>query len=134
MEIGAEIKFLENDRFQIKTDNSKGVIYIDKRKDDALIDEHNPLELFLSSLGACVSVYAKRYLVRHSILFKECIVRVKAELSQVPPIRIINIKLRVYTDAQLQEKRDHFLRFIKACPIHNTIIADEETKVGIDLD
>ena len=53
-----------------------------------------------------MGVYAKRCLRRHSIEFKELKIEVKAEVSESTPSRLVNIEVRVYTDAQLGGKKE----------------------------
>jgi uncharacterized OsmC-like protein len=67
----------------------------------------------------------------HSVGFREIRIQAQADLLQANPLRLVNIKAKVYTDANLEDKREVFLRFIKNCPIHNTIIHTKE--IDIDL-
>lgn len=132
METRIEVKFIQEDKFQIKTSPSETTLLIDKPKEGYLPQGPNPLELFLSALGGCIGVYAKMYLLRHQIIFKELNIKVAAELSKESPIQLINLRVNVYTDAQLGEKRDIFLRFIKNCPVHNTILNTKEIDISLD--
>jgi uncharacterized OsmC-like protein len=131
MEIKTEITFLREDIFQIKAQTSGLIFHIDKKKENEEALGPNPLELFLSALGSCIGVYAKKYLSTHSLEFKELTVGLKAEFSQVHPARLINIKAQVKTDADLGDKREVFLRFINNCPIHNTILHTKEIDIEI---
>ncbi len=132
METRAEIKFIQEDKFQIRTSPSEATLLIDKMKEAYLSQGPNPLELFLSALGGCIGVYAKMYLLRHQIAFKELNIEVAAQLSKVSPIKLINFKVNVDTDAQLGDKKDIFLRFIKNCPVHNTILNTQEIDISLD--
>lgn len=49
------VKFSAGDKFEINALNSGAKIYVDKAKDGYAPIGPNPLELFLSSLGACIS-------------------------------------------------------------------------------
>ncbi|MDP2922470.1 MAG: OsmC family protein [Candidatus Omnitrophota bacterium] len=131
METKIEVVFLKEDIFQVKTQDSKAELFIDKAKEGYNPAGPNPLELFLSSLGACIGVYAKRYLSMHSVEFKQLNIEVKADFSQDSPARLVNIKALVHTDANLGDKRDVFLRFISNCPIHNTIKHTKEIEINI---
>ena len=128
-----KVNFLENDKFEVVTNTSGITFYVDKRQDDYVPCGPNPLELFLSSLGACIGVYAKRYFRRHSISFSECSIIVKAELSQQSPLRLVDIKAVIQTDGQLSGSTERFLRFIRACPIHNTIVVAEDIDIEVAL-
>ena len=129
--VKVEVKFLEKDKFEISADTTGTKFYVDKKHEE--FDSHgpNPSEVFLSSLGSCIGVFAKMYLVRHSIAFKELRMEVNAEFSHDRPRRLINIKVKVHTDAVLEGKREPFMKFIEACPIHSTIT--NIGKVDIEL-
>lgn len=129
MEIKTEITFLKKDVFQIKTQASGLTLYVDKKKEGEEPLGPNPLELFLSALGSCIGVYAKRYLDMHAIAYNEIKIEATADFSQDSPARLINIKTTVHTDANLSDKREVFLRFIRNCPIHNTIINTKEVNI-----
>jgi uncharacterized OsmC-like protein len=125
------VNFLENDKFEVVTNTSGITFYVDKQQDNYVPCGPNALELFLSSLGACIGVYAKRYFRRHAISFNECNIIVNAELSGESPLRLVDIKVRIQTDGQLSGNTEHFLRFIRACPIHNTIVATKDIDIEI---
>jgi len=125
------VKFSAGDKFEINALNSGAKIYVDKAKDGYAPIGPNPLELFLSSLGACISVYSKMYLERHSIKFKEFNVEVAADFTQESPARLVNIKALINTDADLGKNREVFLRFVRNCPVHNTIINTKEINIEL---
>lgn len=92
----------------------------------------NPLEVFLSGLASCVCVYARKYLAQHSIEFKKLHIEASAELSKDSPTRLVDIKINARTDANLSaEEKEIFLRFMKNCPIHNTIIHTQEININL---
>lgn len=132
MEIKSEIIFLKEDIFQVKAQSSTAQIYVDKAKEAYASLGPNPLELFLSSLGSCIGIYAKRYFTMHSIVFKKLTIESKADFSEDSPARLINIKVKVHTDVNLGDKRDVFMRFISNCPIHNTVKNTKEIEITID--
>ncbi|MFH1875957.1 MAG: OsmC family protein [Candidatus Omnitrophota bacterium] len=131
METRVDLKFLQNDQFEIVAATNQVTITVDKKKEGVPASGPNPLELFLSSLASCVGVYALRYLSSHTISFSTLSVRATADFSPEPPARLGNIKLAVLTDAALEDKKEVFLRFIRNCPIHNTVM--HTSKVSIDL-
>ena len=132
MEVKAEVKFLEGDKFDINIPFSNLDLYIDKRKEDHSPSGPNALELFISALGGCIGVYAKSYLTRHHIEFNELGVKVNAELSKNTPLRLVNIKVSVSIDGDLGDNREVFMRFIKNCPIHNTILHTKEVSISLE--
>jgi uncharacterized OsmC-like protein len=130
VEVKVNLKFLENDKFKVECLPSQTHFFIDKKKEDYQPQDPNPLELFLGALCGCVGVFTLNYLRRHYIEFKEIKIELNAKLSSNPPLRLVDIKVKVDTDARLEDK-DTFLRFIKNCPIHNTIIHTQE--IGISF-
>jgi uncharacterized OsmC-like protein len=131
MEIKTEVTFLEKDKFKAKGSLSELEVCMDKKEEGYTPAGPTPLELFLSSLGGCIGVYAKRYLTRHNIAFNKLDISVESQLSQSGPMHLANIKVKVQTDAELGEKSAVFLRFIKNCPIHNTLIHTNEVDIEI---
>ena len=92
----------------------------------------NPLEALLSALGGCIGIYANKYLERHAISFTKLEVGVRGEFTTESPARIINIKARVSTDAQLGDNQEVFLRFIRNCPVHNTLLNASNIEIGLN--
>lgn len=131
METKVELRFLKGDTFEVKTHTNEVTMYVDKKKEGQPAGGANPLELFLSSLAACVGVYALRYLTTHTVDFKQLNAVASADFSQDTPARLVNIKVNVHTDAKLADKQDVFLRFIRNCPIHNTVIHTQEVEIDL---
>lgn len=131
--IRVDVNFLGDDKFRVNTYSSGVTFYVDKTKENYLPTGPNPLELFLSSLASCVGVYSKKYLTRHNVKYNELKIEAEAKLSQAPPSRLVDIQIKVYTDAHLEDKKEVFLKFIKNCTIHNTIIHTEKININLEL-
>jgi len=130
MAIRVEITAEEKDKFLASFLSSGTRIYVDLNKEKAC--GPNPLEVFLASLASCVCVYARKYLTQHSIEFKELKVDATAELSKDSPTRLVDIKIKTHTDANLDNAgKEVFLRFMKNCPIHNTIIHSKNIEIDL---
>lgn len=130
MAIRAEITAEEKDKFLASFPSSGTRIYVALNKEEACGPD--PLELFLGSLASCVCVYARKYLTQHSIEFKELKVIATAELSKDSPTRLVNISIKASTDAKLDNaKREIFLRFMKNCPIHNTVVHTQHIEIDL---
>jgi len=130
MAIRVEVKAEEKDKFLANFSSSGTSVYVDLGKEKT--NGPNPLELFIGSLASCVCVYAKKYLTQHSIEFKELQVSANAEFSKDSPTRLVNIKIKAFTDAKLSKtEREVFLRFMKNCPIHNTVIHTENIEIDL---
>jgi len=131
MEIKASVNFLEDDLFKIENQSLSPNLYIDKPKDDYMPKGPNSLEMFLSALGGCVGVFAKRYLTRHKIEFKKLNVEVRAELSKESPLRLSQIKVKIDTDADLGDKKEIFEKFVQGCPVHNTLLHTKDVDISL---
>lgn len=130
-EIRVSVKHLGDDVFEVDAPASAVKLYIDKRTENHSAQGPNPLEMFLSSVGGCVGVYAKRYLARHEIPFKQLNIYLRAKLSQEPPLRLSKISVQVETDARLANKKDVFEKFIRNCPVHNTLLHTKEVSIQL---
>ncbi|MCM8819177.1 MAG: OsmC family protein [Candidatus Omnitrophica bacterium] len=130
MQIKSSIDFVENDKFKISFGSTNINIFVDKDGPDYKAKGPNPLELFCASLGSCVGVFVKRYLLTRKIYFKKIYIDVEAFFDQ-SNLLVKDIKVKVYTDANLAANLEDFLRYIKNCPIHNTIINTD--KIDIDF-
>ena len=125
------VSYVDQDKFNIHIPSIDKELFVDKGTDDHEPVGPNPLELFLSSLGSCLGVYAKLYMTRHDINFNELKIDVDAEFSTESPARLIDIKAKVFTDAELGGQEEVFARFVKQCPIHNTIL--HTGKIDIEI-
>ena len=126
-----DVNYIDEDKFEINVSSSSVKIFVDKGTEDHEPVGPNPLELFLSSLGTCLGIYAKLYLTRHDIDFSTLRIDVDADFSHETPARLIDIKAKVFTDAELGGQEEVFARFVKQCPIHNTIL--HTGKVDIEV-
>jgi uncharacterized OsmC-like protein len=127
------ISLTGKDKFQIKADISGVTYYVDKKSQGYDPAGPDPLEMFLSSLGACIGVFAKRYLDSRSTVFKKLEIKVDAEFTMESPMRLINIKVNVSTDAVVSAAdKELFMRFINACPVHNTILNTKNISMALE--
>ena len=133
MNVKVEINSKQNGKFTVNCLSSNKTFNVDVSKDSVSLEGPNPLELFLSALGSCTGVYAEKYLIQHSIEFKNLKIEAAARFSNEPPSRLVDIKLKVSTDAKLdKDAKEIFLRFMKNCPIHNTIINTKEIDINLN--
>ena len=91
----------------------------------------NPLEVFLSALASCIAVYTKRYCQSAKIDFSKLAVSVESELSQDKPVRFKDIKVSIDLGYDIGDKKESLLRFVRNCPIHNTISNKPEVEIGL---
>ena len=133
MALKVEVKFLEQDKFEVISLKSGAKTYIDSRRENYTPQAPNSSELFLASLGGCILYYAKKYLLDIGISFQKLLVRVSGEWKRLP-FQITNIKVSIFTDAYLGERKKSFLRFVRNCPVHNTIMNTEEITILVNED
>lgn len=120
------VKYLERAKFSAEAGKHK--IIIDQPKDKGGDDQGlNPLEFFLTSVGACVGVYAKRYAQDSKIDINNLVIEVEAELSSERPFKFSQIKIEI-KGLDLGAKKEAFLNFVKNCPIHNTITSQPKVE------
>lgn len=125
-----QVRYEEGVKFSAQVRTLK--IFIDQPKEKGGSDSGmNPLEIFLSSLGSCVALYAKRYCKDTNLDFTGLTVEVESELSSERPYRFTDIKLMVKLKNDIGDRKESFLRFIKNCPIHNTLSG--QPKIDIDI-
>lgn len=105
---------------------------IDQPKDKGGSDSGmSPLEVFLSSLGSCVAVYAKRYCQDTNIDATDLTVEVDSELSQDRPFRFKDIKIKILLSQDVGTRKESLLKFAKNCPIHNTIAGQPNIEISL---
>ncbi|RKY35432.1 MAG: hypothetical protein DRP73_04670 [Candidatus Omnitrophota bacterium] len=133
MALELEIRYLEGEKFEIKSLKSGAKAYIDIRREEGYIPSTpNSSELFLASIGGCVMYYARLYLVNAGIKFDKLKVRVAGEWTKQPVLMLKDIKVKISTDAELGDRKQAFLRFVHNCPVHNTIINTKEIKIEME--
>jgi len=123
-------KFISSYLFDNKSAGSNLKIVSDANKDSTDKKGFNPLELLLSALGSCIGVYANKYLDSRKISFKEINITTSAEVGGTPE-RLINLMVRLKTDVDLKENNDNFLRYVKNCLVHNTLLHTEDIKIDL---
>ena len=124
------INHLDKKSFSVKVRGHK--IVADMSKDDGGEDKGlSPVELFASSLGACIGMIVYEYCAHRDIPTDEINVSVVPQLVDNPK-RIANIAVDVSVPEQLEEKRRQaIMRAVKTCVIFNTI--EHKTELDIEI-
>lgn len=92
-----------------------------------------PPDTLLASLASCIGVYIRKYAEGTNLALKPFKIKSEAEFSKEKPVcfREINVEID-FCENELDEKRKaSILRFVQNCPVHNTLKAGPEMKVGI---
>lgn len=133
MALEVEVRYLEDLKFEIKSLKRGAKAYIDSHKEEGYTPQGpNSSEYFLASIGGCVMYYSYTYLKNAGIEFKELKIKVSAEWTKEPVLMLKDIKVKIYTDAQLGDRKEAFLRFVHNCPVHNTIVNTQEIKIEME--
>ncbi|MBU0503239.1 MAG: OsmC family protein [Candidatus Omnitrophota bacterium] len=92
-----------------------------------------PPDALLASLGTCVGVYLRKYAEGARIELKQLSISADAEFTKEPPYCFKQINVLVdFKGTKLEENRkEGLLRFIKNCPVHNTLKADPIVDIKI---
>ena len=90
-----------------------------------------PVELFVSSLGCCIGVYAEMFCERHKIPYEGMNVDLEWKMAQNPS-RVSEFKatIRLEEDVDPDLARG-ILRMVKHCTVHNTIRDPPKTEFSI---
>jgi len=90
-----------------------------------------PPELMLAALGSCAGYYAAEYLNTRGLPSKDLVVRVSAEKA-LQPARLGSFRIEVSAPGVDEQQRAGVLRAVKACLIHNTLLASPSIEVEIN--
>ncbi len=82
----------------------------------------SPPEFLLASLGACAAYYGTQYLITRGFNPKPFGVRVVAEKA-LRPARLSSFRIEIDAPDLDEHHRDGLMRAVKACLIHNTLLA-----------
>jgi putative redox protein len=92
-----------------------------------------PPDALLASLGTCIGVYLRKYAEGARIDLKQFSISVDAEFSKEPPycFRQINVKVDLKGLKLEENRKEGLLRFIKNCPVHNTLKVDPLVEIEV---
>ena len=91
-----------------------------------------PTELFVASLGACIGVFAERFMRRHDIDAAGLRVDCRFEMAE-HPARIGRIDVRVALPPGFPpERRDGLRAVVERCTVHNTIYRPPEVRIDVE--
>jgi len=89
-----------------------------------------PTEMFVSSLAACVTFYAERFLRRHGLSTEGLKVTADYQWGENPH-RVGEIVLKVEAPGLTEVKREAFERVIEHCTVHNTLSVPPVVRVNL---
>jgi putative redox protein len=91
----------------------------------------SPPELLLASLGSCAAYYAAQYLKTRALKVDNLNVRVTAEKA-FHPARLGSFRIEVTAMGLDPQQEAGLMRSVKACLIHNTLLAAPQIEVAIE--
>ncbi|HWE49951.1 MAG TPA: OsmC family protein [Bryobacteraceae bacterium] len=128
MEVSA--RCLTNTKFEVETRGHH--VFCDQPLDNGGADEGmSPPEFLLASLATCAAYYAAQYLKTRSLPAGELNVRVTAEKG-TQPARLAAFEVAVTAPGLDARHEAGVLRAVKACLIHNTLLAKPEIGVTVN--
>src|SRR5512144_3285402 len=90
-----------------------------------------PPEFLLVSLATCAAHYAVQYLKTRKLPTANVKVRVSAE-KVLQPARLASFRIEVTTPELDEQHQAGVLRAVKACLIHNTLLASPQIEVAVN--
>ena len=93
-----------------------------------------PPDALLAGLGSCIGVYIRKYAEGAKIVIEDFSITVEAEFCKEKPISFKDINISIdLKGAQIDEGRKAaLLRFVKNCPVHNTLKGDPQMEIKIE--
>ena len=91
----------------------------------------SPPEFMLASLASCAAYYAAQYLKTRNLQIGDLEVRVSAEKA-LQPARLAKFGIEVTAPGLEEKHQPALMRAVKACLIHNTLLAPPEIVVTLE--
>jgi len=127
-----EVSYLEGWRFSSKCRNHE-IISDQPTEEDGQDTGMTPVEMFISSIGCCMGVYAKMFCDRHKILLEGMNITLEWNVMKKPS-RVGELQVKILfknnIDLDLQQG---IIRMVKHCTVHNTINNPPEIDVSISV-
>ena len=128
MEVTAE--YLAGSKFQVEARGHR--VMCDQPRDNGGADEGmSPPEFLLASLATCAAYYAAQYLQARDLSTENLRVRVLAEKAP-HPARLASFRIEVAAPELDVHHQAGLLRAVKACLIHNTLLAQPAIEVALN--
>ena len=125
-----EIKILSTSKFEINHRGHK--IISDQPKEAHGTDEGmSPVEILVSSLGACVGVFISNLLARRNVPFDQCSISLDWEMANNPRrVNQIYVKL-LLPEGLSEEDKTAILKAANLCTVHNTLHNSPSIEINV---
>jgi uncharacterized OsmC-like protein len=115
-----EISYLEGWRFSSKCRNHE-IISDQPVEEDGKDTGMTPVELFISSFGCCMGVYAKMFCDRHKIPLDGMKIILEWNMEKKPS-RVSELKTKILFKKNMKtDLQEAILRMLNHCTVHNSI-------------
>lgn len=128
MEVTAE--YLGDLRFEVAARGHRAIC--DQPRENGGFDSGmSPPEFLLASLATCAAYYAVQYLKTRNLILRNLKIQVNAEKA-LQPARLVSFRIEVMTPGLDERHGAGILRAVKACLIHNTLLAQPNIEVLVN--
>jgi len=126
------ISYLEGWRFSSKCRNHE-IISDQPTEENGQDTGMTPVEMFISSIGCCMGVYAKMFCDRHEIPMEG--MNIVLEWNTVKkPSRVGELQVKILFKKNIDpELQQGIVRMVKHCTVHNTINNPPVINVSISV-
>ena len=123
------VNYLGGVKFEVAA-RGHHVICDQPRENGGADDGMSPPEFLLASLATCAAYYAAQYLNTRGLPAADLKVRVGAEKA-TQPARLASFTIEVTAPGLDERHQAGMLRAVKACLIHNTLLAAPTIEIAI---
>lgn len=114
--------------YRVEISNEGAYKFNVKSKDYEFIIDVNgkgatPPDTLLASIGSCIGVYLRKYADGAKLPLRDFMISVEADFGKEAPyyFRQINVAIDLKGLELDDHRKSAILRFIKNCPVHNTL-------------
>ena len=124
------ISYLEGWRFNSKC-RSHEIISDQPKEEDGQDTGMTPVEMFISSIGCCMGVYAKMFCDRHKISMEGMNINLNWNMAKNPS-RVGELQAKIIFKKPIAtELQQGIIRMVKHCTVHNTL--NNPPKIDVDI-
>jgi putative redox protein len=124
------ISYLEGWRFSSKC-RSHEIISDQPIEEDGQDTGMTPVEMFISSIGCCMGVYAKMFCDRHKISMEGMSIYLTWNVAKKPS-RVGDLQVKIMFKKNIApELQQGITRMVKHCTVHNTL--NNPPKIDVDI-
>src|SRR4030043_723313 len=124
------ISYLEGWRFSSKCRNHE-IISDQPTEEDGQDTGMNPVEMFISSIGCCMGVYAKMFCDQNKIPMKGMNIVLEWSMAKKPS-RVGELQVKILFKKNIDpELQQGIIRMVKHCTVHNTINNPPEINISV---